>query len=122
MCCRLPVRPGRCRVVAFWLVKPQTRDRLLVWCALNGIRQRPPTTSEGTASRLRRPPQYSEIPYDGPLKIPIIRSYEDRFATLGRSSLGRLLVAVHNERRETVRIITARSATRRERISYEEES
>jgi uncharacterized DUF497 family protein len=64
--------------------------------------------------------------FGDPLSLTVADSdhseYEDRFATLGRSSLGRLLVVVHNERGETVRIITARLATRRERISYEEES
>ena len=45
---------------------------------------------------------------------------EARFVTIGRSALGRLLVVVHTEREETIRLISARVATRRERITYEE--
>ncbi len=45
---------------------------------------------------------------------------EDRFVTLGRSHLAKLLVVVHTERGDNVRIISARSAGRRERRSYEE--
>ncbi|MEK7249036.1 MAG: BrnT family toxin, partial [Bacteroidota bacterium] len=46
---------------------------------------------------------------------------EARFITMGMSSLGRLLVIGHAERADTIRIITARFATRKERKSYEEE-
>jgi uncharacterized DUF497 family protein len=45
---------------------------------------------------------------------------EDRFVTLGLSVDGRLLVVVHTERGDTVRIISARRATTRERTAYEE--
>ena len=45
---------------------------------------------------------------------------EDRFVTIGLSADGRLLVVVHTERGDTVRIITARRATARERTAYEE--
>jgi len=43
-----------------------------------------------------------------------------RFVTFGRSSSGRLLVAVHTDSGDAVRIITARLATRSERKLYEE--
>ncbi len=43
---------------------------------------------------------------------------EDRFVLQGVSSLGRLLVVVHTDRGEAIRIISARLATRRERKSY----
>jgi len=45
---------------------------------------------------------------------------EDRFVTIGRSSRQRVLVVVHCERGERVRIISARKATPRERRRYEE--
>ncbi len=46
---------------------------------------------------------------------------EQRFLTIGLSAMGRLLVVAHTERKETVRIISARPATPRERKFYEEE-
>ena len=45
---------------------------------------------------------------------------EDRFVLLGQSYRGRLLVVVHTERGEKLRIISARKATKRERRQYEE--
>jgi uncharacterized DUF497 family protein len=45
---------------------------------------------------------------------------EDRFVILGESSRRRLLVVVHVTRGENIRIISARVATKRERINYEE--
>ncbi len=47
---------------------------------------------------------------------------EDRFVTLGESHRGRLLVVVATDRGDTIRIISARLATRRERKNYEEGS
>ena len=43
---------------------------------------------------------------------------EERFATLGLDALGRLVVVVYTWREETVRIISARKATARERRMY----
>ena len=45
---------------------------------------------------------------------------EERLIILGMSHRQRLLVVVHVERREKIRIISARAATRRERKDYEE--
>ena len=45
---------------------------------------------------------------------------EDRFVILGRSHLDKLLVVVHTERGDNIRIISARRASRRERKFYEE--
>lgn len=45
---------------------------------------------------------------------------EQRFIILGQSFEGRLLVVIHTERGAGIRIIGARLATRRERLSYEE--
>ena len=45
---------------------------------------------------------------------------EDRFVLLGLSYCGRLLVVVHTERGDNLRIISARKATRSERRQYGE--
>lgn len=45
---------------------------------------------------------------------------EHRLVLLGRSLAGRLLVVVHVERGDSIRLISARAATRKERKSYEE--
>ena len=45
---------------------------------------------------------------------------EERFVLIGRSIQGRLLVIVHTERGERIRIISARLATKKEGFRYEE--
>jgi uncharacterized protein len=45
---------------------------------------------------------------------------ENRFVTFGVSTKGRLLVVSHTERGESIRIVSARPATRQEREIYEE--
>ncbi len=45
---------------------------------------------------------------------------EDRYITFGVSDRGRLLVISHTEENETIRVISARLATKRERNMYEE--
>jgi len=45
---------------------------------------------------------------------------EERWVTMGLSSRQRLLVVVHTEEEETIRIISARMADRLERRKYEE--
>lgn len=45
---------------------------------------------------------------------------EQRFVLVGLSPAGRLLVVVHTVRSNTIRLISARSATRQERKSYEQ--
>jgi uncharacterized protein len=45
---------------------------------------------------------------------------EDRSRTYGISNKGRLLVVIHTERRNSVRIISARKATRYEKGIYEQ--
>jgi uncharacterized DUF497 family protein len=50
-------------------------------------------------------------------------SYEQRFILLGRSSTDRLLAVMYTERgTDRIRLISARHATRLERIDYEEEN
>ena len=45
---------------------------------------------------------------------------ELRFLTIGAATGGHILVVAHTERNDTVRIISARRATRREREFYEQ--
>ncbi|CAI4034112.1 BrnT family toxin [Nitrospira tepida] len=45
---------------------------------------------------------------------------EERMVTFGMSSAGRLLVVAHTERRNAIRIISARVVTQQERRIYEE--
>jgi uncharacterized DUF497 family protein len=45
---------------------------------------------------------------------------EQRFVTVGQSAKGRVIIVSHTDRRNAVRIISARPATSRERKSYEE--
>ena len=45
---------------------------------------------------------------------------EERYITMGRAFTGKLLVVVHTERGDNIRIISARRASRRERKFYEE--
>lgn len=51
---------------------------------------------------------------------PVHSRGEERYVTIGRSRLGRTLVVAHTEREGTIRIISARPATPRERRFYEE--
>jgi uncharacterized protein len=44
---------------------------------------------------------------------------EDRYILMGETAVGRLVVVVHTDREDTVRIISARLATSRERRDYE---
>ncbi len=46
---------------------------------------------------------------------------EDRYLTFGSTDAGKPVVVVHLDRRDHVRIISARRMTRRERKTYEEE-
>ena len=47
---------------------------------------------------------------------------EERFVTIGTSEHERILVVVATERRDKVRLISARQASRKERKQYEEAS
>ena len=46
---------------------------------------------------------------------------EQRFLILGMSALGRILVVSHTDTGDTIRLISARATTRRERRFYEED-
>jgi hypothetical protein len=47
--------------------------------------------------------------------------FEERFITIGLSLISRVLLVVHAERDEKIRIISARKATPSERIAYDEQ-
>jgi hypothetical protein len=51
---------------------------------------------------------------------PAHSQVEDRLIVLGKSHQQKILVVVHTERGDSIRIISARRASRRERKSYEE--
>jgi len=63
--------------------------------------------------------------FDDPLSVtipdPAHSVGEQRFLLLGTSRQQRLLVVSHSESDESIRIISARRARRRERRAYEEE-
>jgi len=46
-------------------------------------------------------------------------SIEERFITMGSSFSGNLLVVVHCDKGDTIRIVSARAATRKEKKTYE---
>jgi len=62
--------------------------------------------------------------FGDPLSIaigdPLHSEREDRYVLIGCSFANTLLVVVHTERGGRIRIISARPATRRERLRYEE--
>ncbi|MBM4350149.1 MAG: BrnT family toxin [Deltaproteobacteria bacterium] len=51
---------------------------------------------------------------------PLHSEGEDRFVLIGNSHKGRLLVVIHTEREDKIRLISPRKATKKERIQYEE--
>ena len=52
---------------------------------------------------------------------PLHSEDEDRFVLIGYSENNRLLVVVHTDRNNRTRIISARIATKKERLKYEED-
>jgi uncharacterized DUF497 family protein len=63
--------------------------------------------------------------FEDPLSLtfpdPDHSNREQRFLIIGSSALGRTLVVSHTESGDTIRIISARTATRGERKFYEED-
>jgi len=51
---------------------------------------------------------------------PLHSEHEQRFVLIGHSHRNRLLVVVHTERDDRIRIISARQAVTKERHTYEE--
>ena len=56
------------------------------------------------------------------IESPIRSARERRLVTMGMSARGRILVVVHTERGEKIRIISARVASRKERKQYPHET
>jgi len=56
------------------------------------------------------------------INAPLHSENEKRFVLIGCSSRNRLLVVVHAERGNHIRIISARRAAGRERLQYEEDA
>ena len=52
---------------------------------------------------------------------PVHSIREERYLTIGRSRQGRLIVVAHADRKNEIRLISARKATRTERKKYEED-
>lgn len=50
---------------------------------------------------------------------PLHSQEEDRYVLIGDSHKGRLLVAVYTERGDRIRLISARTASKNERLQYE---
>ena len=53
------------------------------------------------------------------LHDPLHSENEDRFVVIGTSHKNRVLIVVHTERGDDIRIISARKATKNERLQYE---
>lgn len=77
--------------------------------AKHGVRFDDATTIFGDASSITiSDPAHSEL--------------EPRLITIGTSYWGKLLVVVHTDRGESIRLISARPASRKERKHYEDKS
>ncbi len=59
-------------------------------------------------------------PLSQTIEDPLHSENEERFVLIGRTIQGRILVIVHTDRGERIRIISARLATKKERLRYEE--
>lgn len=68
--------------------------------------------------------QEASTVFEDPLAIVLDDSVhsvrEERYLLIGRSRRGRVLVVAHTERGRSVRLISARPATRREKRDYEQ--
>lgn len=62
--------------------------------------------------------------FDDPLYVDFYdldhSEVEERYLIVGESNRGRLLIVSYTERRESIRIISAREVTKSEREAYEE--
>ena len=58
-------------------------------------------------------------PFSITIYDPLHSKDEDRFVILGMSNRNRVLVVVHTDRDDKIRIISARKATKKERKQYE---
>lgn len=59
-------------------------------------------------------------PLSSTIADPLHSGAEERFVTIGVSAARRTIVVVHSDREDSIRLISARKATRRERSEYDE--
>jgi hypothetical protein len=88
--------------------------------SLNGIPKRPKVILKNMVFLLRK--EASTV-FRDPLSLtiddPLHSTGEVRMIQIGISHKNRLLVVVHTERENNIRIISARKATKKERNNYE---
>jgi uncharacterized DUF497 family protein len=89
------------------------------WSSI-GTRKKPRQIWPNTKSRSRRRRRSSAIRWVALVADPRHSSEEERFVLLGLSQDQHLLAVMYVERGETIRIVSARRATRRERRNNEE--
>ncbi len=79
-----------------------------------------PRKSEGNATKLGIPFADAVAVFDDERALTIEDPFEDerRFVTIGLDAFSRVLVEVYTWRGDTIRLISARKATRRERATY----
>jgi uncharacterized DUF497 family protein len=88
---------------------------------LNGILGKPQPISSSTVSFQEAATVFGDL-LGRFASDPRNSSEEERFVLLGSSQEERLLAVMFVDRGETIRIISARRATRRERKDYEEDA
>lgn len=108
------------------------QDRLLAsYVPYAELMDRPGIHFEWDAEKARRNMYEHGVSFDEAatvfadmLSVTIVDPYhsqsELRFVDIGMSHTGRLLVVSYTERKDQIRIISARAATRAERTAYEE--
>ena len=60
-------------------------------------------------------------PYSITVPDPLHSATENRFALIGATKRGPIVIVSHTERNDTIRIISARKATRHERATYDDD-
>ena len=86
---------------------------------LNGMKPRQVQVLKNMVSLLKKPRPYLGDTLSFTISDPLHSVEEDRFIIIGHSYRNRLVVVVHTERGDKIRIISARLATKGERNFYE---
>ena len=74
---------------------------------------------KSTEFPLKKQLEFFSDGYSLTIHDPLHSDDEERFVIIGISYKNRLLVVVHTERNDNIRIISARKATQKERVRYE---
>ncbi len=77
------------------------------------MKKKPIKTLKSMEFLLKRPQLYLANPFSITIYDPLHSKDEDRFVILGLSNKNRLLVVVHTDRDDRIRIISARKATKK---------